>query len=201
VVAEILLRAGVGNLIILDHDVVHESNLPRQLLYSAQDVGLPKVHAAKARLEAIWPQAHIEAHEAYLEKRNLKLLDAADIILDGTDNFETRMLLDAYAKRRKIPYIYAGAIETRGLVFPVLPKKGAPRLSDILPRASLSTSCLEAGILSSAATLTAAVEASLAIRYLVTGELEPALHRIDAWTGVVEKINVPLRRTKNRPQS
>ena len=192
--AELLCRAGVGNLIIFDPDSVHESNLPRQMLYDTSDVGKKKAVAAAARLKKIWPAARVTAHASFLEKKNLSLLDGADVILDGTDNLETRLLVAKYAKKKKKLFIYAGAVETRGMVFPCIPEKNMPTLQDVLGDKRAADSCGTVGILNGTNALAAGIQCMLATRWIVTGKLEPRLHIIDSWNGTVQAIAVSTKK-------
>lgn len=190
VTAELACRAGVKHLIIVDHDVVEESNLPRQLLYAEQDIGTPKAAAAKKRLQAIWKEAEIDAHAEHLDAGTIKILDEADVILDGTDNFETRFLMNDYAMKKRKLFIYAGTIETRGLVFPAVPDGKSPDLHDVLGNAKSFETCGSVGIVSTASVLTATLQWSLALKWILGETIESALYHIDSWDIRIEKIKV-----------
>ena len=114
VAAELLIRAGLGKLLLIDRDIVEESNLPRQFLYCEDDIGKSKALAAQERLQKINKNCQIQAEAAHLNKKNLSLLADADLILDGTDNLSTRFLLNDYCKKEKKLWIYAAAIKTSG---------------------------------------------------------------------------------------
>ncbi|MEO2000847.1 MAG: ThiF family adenylyltransferase, partial [Pirellulales bacterium] len=106
-----LTRAGIGTLTIIDRDVPEWSNLPRQLLYTEKDVrdGLPKAIIADQRLREIDSNVHVIPHVADLTAHNIfDLLSSVDIIVDGTDNFETRFLMNDFACSEGIPWIYGG---------------------------------------------------------------------------------------------
>ncbi len=109
--AESLSRAGIGTLRLIDRDFIEESNLQRQTLFTEQDVreGLPKAVAAKQRLEDINSSVQVDARVADLNYRNVEsLVEGADCILDGTDNFEARFLLNDVSQKLRIPWIYGG---------------------------------------------------------------------------------------------
>ena len=119
-----LTRAGIGNLTIIDRDVPEWSNLPRQLLYTEKDVhdGLPKAIIAERRLKEIDRNLHVISHVADLTAHNISdLLSAVDIIVDGTDNFETRFLMNDFSCHENIPWIYGGVIGAEGRVMTVIP--------------------------------------------------------------------------------
>jgi molybdopterin/thiamine biosynthesis adenylyltransferase len=198
VAAELLCRAGIGHLILIDDDSVQGINLHRQLLYSRADVGTRKSDAARERLLAIWPDAKVEARAVRLDEKTLPLLDAADVILDGTDNLATRFLVAKYARTRGRLFIYAGAVETRGMVFPALPTRDAPALEDVLPTKEPLQGCRDIGIITTTNVMTATLQALLAIRWFVEGTLVPTLYRIDGWSGTIEQIAVKARDARRR---
>ena len=125
IIAEILARAGVGRLVLVDRDLVEESNLQRQFLYTTQDAreGIPKVEAARRRLAAVNPDVRVEAHVASLNAQNAdSLLGETRVILDGTDNFPTRYLLNDFSLARSIPWVYGAAVGSYGLTMTILPR-------------------------------------------------------------------------------
>jgi len=125
-VAQQLTRAGVGHLAIIDRDIVELSNLQRQVLYDEGDVaaGLPKAIVAKDRLSKINSQIEIEAHVADVEHTNIvKLCDGVDCIVDGTDNFETRFLINDAALKLRLPWVYGGCIGAEGQTLTILPAR------------------------------------------------------------------------------
>jgi len=180
VIADSLARAGVGELRLIDRDFVELTNLQRQVLYDESDVeaGMPKAEAARRRLERINSDVRIHAHVEDLVPANIdRLLAGSGVILDGLDNFESRLLLNDYAVRHGIPYIYAAAVGTHGMTFDVLPTSpggdapweelelATPCLRCIYeeaPPPGMTPTCDTAGVLgpvSSSIALMAAVEA------------------------------------------
>ena len=128
VVAMALVRAGVGSLRIIDRDLPELSNLPRQVLFCEADIaaGFPKSVAAKQHLERINSAAKIEAVVADLTASNAEeLLAECDVIVDGTDNFEARFLVNDFSCQQGVPWIYGGAIGAEGRVMTVLPGQTA----------------------------------------------------------------------------
>jgi len=123
-VASLLARSGVGTLRIIDRDYVEPSNLQRQTLFDESDAreSLPKAVAAERRIAAFNSQIVVEAQVADLTPENVEvLLQGADLILDGTDNFETRYLINDYAVSRSLPWIYGAAVGSYGITMPVVP--------------------------------------------------------------------------------
>lgn len=194
--AQLCARAGIGFLRLIDRDVVESSNLQRQVLYNEQDAneGLAKATAAKKVLEAANSGIQIEAVVDDLNSGNIsELLSGMNVILDGTDNFETRYLLNDFSVKNKIPFIYGGAVETRGMVYSVLPD-GRPCLKCIFPEspgAQNSQTCDRTGILASAAHMTASMQFTQLIQILVQGgdSLAAELLNFDIWRGDFKKIS------------
>src|SRR5690606_14032490 len=126
VLANTLVRAGVGHVRIVDRDFLELNNLQRQILYDEDDVaaGIPKAIAAQRRLERINSQVKVEAIVADVDASNIgSLVEGVDIILDGTDNFETRFLLNDASLKYGIPWVYGGCIGAEGQTMTVLPGK------------------------------------------------------------------------------
>ena len=119
VAAELMVRSGVHNLTIIDRDTIETSNLQRQSLYTLDDVGKTKVITAKNKLLEINPNVNIKAQIIHLDNQNIKNLETPNIILDCTDNIKTRLLINDYAKKNKINWIYSAAIKTKGMILPI----------------------------------------------------------------------------------
>ena len=172
VVAMTLARAGVGFLRLIDRDVPEISNLPRQVLFDEADVaaGLPKAVAAARQLGRINSQVSIEPIVADLMAMNVaELLGGIDVIVDGTDNFEARFLVNEFACRHGVPWVHGGAIGAEGRVMTVVPGRTAC-LRCLIPEppapGSLAT-CDTAGIIGPAALVVGAVEAAEAMKLVV----------------------------------
>ena len=166
--AEYLARAGV-NLRLIDRDIVELINLQRQLFGEA-DLGKPKAEALKERLEAANSEVRIEAINDDLNSTNIdNYLSICDIILDGTDNMDTRFLINDYCSKHKIPFTYAAAIQTEGLFTLFIPKK-TPCLRCFVPKSEgkLDT-CETAGIVGPTVGAIGVISAMEAIKHL-TGE-------------------------------
>ena len=200
VAANLLVRAGVGRLRIIDRDFVEFSNLQRQTLFEESDAreSLPKAVAAHRRLTAINSDAIVEPVVADLNPENAReLLSGFPLILDGTDNFETRLLINDAAIALGVPWIYAAAVASYGLTFTILPGETACLACLLESNGKLTSfgfeeTCDTAGILNSAASVIASIEAAEAAK-LLAGKPEALNGRLvscDVWTGRFQSIRV-----------
>jgi len=198
VLAQTFFRAGVGELVLVDRDVVELSNLPRQVLFDERHAraGVPKALAAKETLERSGGPTAIRSHVLHLDARNLGLVaEDVDLVLDGTDNLETRYLLNDYCIENDLPWVYAGVVGSSGLVLPVLPGRSAC-LACLFPapppEGSLPT-CESAGVLLPAVSAVASMAAGLGLRMLTRpdGGFVPALFELDTWNGSARRLSAP----------
>jgi molybdopterin-synthase adenylyltransferase len=171
VLSSLLARAGVGYLRIIDRDYVEPSNLQRQLLFDEADAAesLPKAIAAARKIRGFNSEIVAEPHAADLVPDNVaELLANVQLILDGTDNFETRYLINDYAVSEKLPWIYAAAVGSYAVTMTVLPGETAC-LACIFPDSpkGMAETCDTAGILNSAVNLVASLAATEAIKLIV----------------------------------
>lgn len=186
-VAALLARSGVGLLRIIDRDYVEASNLQRQTLFEESDAAesLPKAVAAAQRIAAFNSQIVVEPKVADLTPANAdELLSQTDLILDGTDNFETRYLVNDYAVKQARPWIYTAAVGSYGVTLNVIPGVTAC-LTCIFPEPPTGTveTCETAGILNSAVNLVASIEATEALKFLVGAQerVRKTLLSFDVW--------------------
>jgi adenylyltransferase/sulfurtransferase len=186
-VASLLARAGIGSIRIIDRDYVEPSNLQRQSLFDEIDAreSLPKAIAAARKISAFNSEIVVDPQVADLTPSNIEsLLENVQLVLDGTDNFETRYLVNDYAVKNSLPWIYAAAVGSYGVTLNVLPGRTAC-LACIFPdspRGAIET-CETSGILNSAVNLVASIEATEAIKLLVGAEdkLRRTLLSWDVW--------------------
>jgi adenylyltransferase/sulfurtransferase len=197
--ASLLARAGAGTLRLVDRDYVEMSNLQRQVLYTEADAAaaLPKAEAARRHLLAANSSIHIEAHISDLDAENAdELLGGADAILDGTDNFETRMLINDFAVRNGVPWIYGAAVSGYGIAMPVLPGESACfRCVYPEPPSGVQPTCETAGVLGAVTSVIASIQAMEAIKIL-SGRAAAVRRKIftaDLWSGPVREISMPPR--------
>ena len=193
--ASLLARAGVGYLRILDRDYVEASNLQRQVLFDEADAAgsLPKAIAAARKIAAFNSEIAVEPHVADLTPDNVEdLLDEVDIILDGTDNFETRYLINDFAVDRGLPWIYAAGVASYAVTMNILPGETAC-LACIFPNSprGVVETCDTAGILNSAVNFVASVAATEAMKLAVGArdKLRRTLLSYDVWTNDYAAVN------------
>ena len=188
--AGLLARAGVGTLRIIDRDYVEPSNLQRQSLFDEKDAleSLPKAIAAARKIASFNSEIAVEAEVNDLTPANIEgLLEGMDLILDGTDNFETRYLLNDYAVKQSIPWIYSAAVGSYGVTMNILPGKTAC-LACIFPDSprGMVETCETSGILNSAVNVVASIAVTEVLKLLVAGPNAPQLRRtlqsFDLWT-------------------
>lgn len=191
VVSELLVRLGIKDLTLVDRDVVEESNLQRQFLYTNEDLDKSKVAAAKLALTKINPLIEIKAEAVHLSSNNIGLLKNNDIIIDCSDNLKTRFLINDFCKKNKLPWIYGAAIKTSGYAMLIMPS--GPCLSCFLNEASLET-CSTAGILNTNITTIASLQVNLALKYLINKKISLELFYLDLWTFKIKKLIIKKRK-------
>jgi len=203
VAADLLCRAGVGTLVIADRDVVEQTNLQRQTLFTERDAerSVPKAEAARLRLGHANSTVRVRAIVADINAGSIgDLATDCDLLLDGLDNFETRYLLNDFAVSKGIPYIYGAAVSTEGMTMPVLPRGGprdgarvrwteaeaTPCLRCLFPEPpdpGTTPTCDSAGVLGSATAMVAAHQVTQAIKLLVgeSSSVDRTLRSFDLW--------------------
>lgn len=197
VIANTLARAGVGRLRIVDRDFLELNNLQRQVLYDEADVasGLPKAIAAANKLRSINSQIEIEPLVADISAANiLELMQGVDVVVDGTDNFETRYLLNDAALKLGTPWVYGGCIGAEGQSMTILPGE-SPCLRCLMPEApppGAAPTCDSAGILGPIINVIASIEAMEALKILAGNRdaVSRALTVIDLWDNRVRQVKL-----------
>ena len=197
VLASTLARAGVGYLRIVDRDFLELNNLQRQVLYDEADVaeGLPKAIAAARKLEHINSQIEVEPVVADVHADNvLALAEGCDVILDGTDNFETRFLLNDAAMKLRVPWVYGGCIGAEGQSMTVLPGE-TPCLRCLMsepPPAGFTPTCDTAGVLGPIVNIVASIQACEALKILSGNHaaINRTLSVIDVWENRLRQIGL-----------
>ncbi|QSF42619.1 ThiF family adenylyltransferase [Paenibacillus tianjinensis] len=203
-IAETLARCGVGRLILADRDYVEWSNLQRQQLYTEADASsrMPKAEAAKARLEQINSGIVIEAHVLDVRAEELEgLLPGVDLIMDGTDNFDTRLIINDMAQKHGIPWIYGACVGSYGITYTILPGE-TPCLNCLLGTVPLGgDTCDTAGILPQAVQLVTANGTAEALKLLGgrQGQLRDKLLSFDVWRNEHQEIGVKAAKKEDCP--
>lgn len=194
-IADMMVRAGVGSLTIVDRDYVQWSNLQRQTLFTEQDAetSANKAKAAAAHLAKINSEVEIRGIVADFGPSNAPdLVGGVDVVMDGTDNLDTRYAINGAAVKRGIPYVYAGVVGTAGMEMPIV--NNGPCLRCLFPDPPAPDqvlTCNEVGVLASAVEATAAYAVTDALRIL-TGQArkEIVLTQFDLWSGAHARIAI-----------
>jgi len=195
-----LAAAGVGTLGIVDFDVVDQSNLQRQIIHGTKDVGRPKIASAKERLNAINPNVNIEAFETALTSENaLELFNDFDVIVDGTDNFQTRYLVNDASVLTGKPNVYGSIFRFEGQASVFWAEKGACYrcLYPEPPPPGLVPSCAEGGVLGVLPGIVGTIQANEVLKVILGAEgiLVNRLLLFDAWTMKFRELK--LRKNPN----
>ncbi len=196
--AAALARAGVGRITIIDRDYVEPSNLHRQWLFEEEDAeqAMPKAAAAQRRIRHINSDVRVEAAVADLTAANAGELLAGDAILDGTDNFDTRYLINDFSVSRGVPWIYGAAVGSYGIAMPVMP--GATACLRCVypdPPSGAQPTCETSGVLNAIISLVASVQVAEALKILCghKEQVDPRITTADLWEGGVRQIAMPAR--------
>lgn len=205
VIADLLVRAGVGRLRIVDRDFVEPSNLQRQTLFNESDAAqsLPKAAAAERHLRAVNSEVAVEGVVADLTPKTAAgLLSSFDLLLDGTDNFESRLLINDFAVKSSTPWIYAAVVAARGVMLPIFPGRSAC-LACLLESAGDSSSsaaiqndetCDTSGVIGPASAAIASLAAAQAIKHLAgqSDARQSRLLSLDVWNA--RPASIPVAR-------
>ena len=195
VIANNLVRAGIGRIRLVDRDVVELNNLHRQTLYDEGDVGEPKVMAAAKKLERVNSKISIEPLLKDANFSNIELIIRdTDVVVDGTDNMETRFLLNDACVRKGIPWVYGGAVGTNGMTMSIIPGKTAcfRCLNPHVPPAGALGTCDTMGVSNAITGVIGAIESSEAIKIMVgSGEINKDLLIYDVWRHGFQSIFIP----------
>jgi len=197
VIADQLVRAGVGLVRIVDRDFVELSNLQRQVLFDEQDVAdqLPKAIAAARKLSRINSTIRIEPVVADLNRKNvLDLFRDINVVLDGTDNFETRFLMNDAALETGTPWINGGCVGSHGQVMTIIPGRTAcfRCLIPQVPQAGATETCDTAGVLAPAVNVVSSLQVIDALK-LLTGQsdqIHSVLTVVDVWDGTFRRLKL-----------
>lgn len=201
-VALYLAAAGVGTIGIIDGDVVDLSNLQRQVIHHTPDVARPKIQSAKEKITALNPDVTVvPIHERLTAKNALDVVAGYDIIIDGTDNFPSKFLINDTAIMAKKPLVHGGILRFTGQVMTIIPGKSACYrcLFKAPPPAGVVPSCQEAGVLGALAGLIGTIQATEALK-LILGVGQPLTDRLLTYEALSTRFrNVPLRRNPTCP--
>lgn len=194
-IAETLARAGVGEIHLVDRDYVELSNLQRQQLFTEEDAEqlTPKVVAAEKRLKAIRSDLRLTTYLAHADAPLMeKLAASCRLIMDATDNFETRLLINDASVKFGVPWIYGACVGSAGVVFPFIPKE-TPCFRCLLPvLPAVNQTCDTVGIIPPAVQVTAALQCTEALKWLSGNReaMRKKVHHFDLWDNMQHDLGV-----------
>jgi len=200
--AEMLVRAGIGVLTIVDRDYVDLTNLQRQQLYTEEDVRnkIPKAIAAKTRLGQINSEIKINSFIEDVNGLNIEeLIKDQSVIVDATDNFETSLIVNDAAVKHGIPFLFGACVGSYGLTYPIIPGE-TPCLHCLLNHLPMDgMTCDTVGVISPIVQITAALQVTQVLQILKGETLSPILQSIDIWKNEKAEINVTQLKNKLCP--
>jgi molybdopterin/thiamine biosynthesis adenylyltransferase len=187
-----LVRAGVGQVVVIDRDIIDISNLQRQTLFTESDVGRPKAKVAEERLRGVNSDIEIWGVVADVNHTNVqKFVRGASVVLDATDNMDTRFLVNDACVKNRIPWVYAGAVGVTGMVMAIVP--GGPCLRCVfpqLPQPGELPTCDTVGIINTLPSAVASIETTEAFKILLEKEPSRGLFVLDLWQEELQRIKV-----------
>jgi adenylyltransferase/sulfurtransferase len=192
-IASCLARAGIGKIVLVDRDIVELDNLQRQMLFDENDVGEPKATRILMKLENINSDIELSALIEDVNPSNIEdIIKGSDVVLDGTDNMETRYLINDACIKNKIPWIYGGAISTVGMSLNIIPEQTCclACVFPSLPTIGTLPTCDTVGILNSVPLIIGAIQSTEAIKLLLGKEINRDLIVYDIWTHDFQGIKV-----------
>src|SRR3989344_3422412 len=188
--AELLTRAGIGSLTLIDRDIIEESNLQRQCLFAEHDINNPKALVAKSYLEKINSGTKIKAYFKDINYKNIMEYIKPGLILDCTDNMQTRFLLNEFCFKKNISWIYTAIIESTGMLFNIVPKK-TPCLTCIFKEINQPLdSCDVSGVINTIAPFASSLQTTEALKHITNKATTKELLYFDVWKNKIQKIKV-----------
>ncbi len=201
-IALYLAAAGIGTIGIVDADSVDLSNLQRQVIHFTKDVDVPKVKSASDKMKALNPDVNVVTYHEFIKADNIKqIINGYDFVIDGTDNFPTKFLINDACVLEKIPFSHGGILRFVGQTMTVLPYESTCYRCVFIkpPPKNMVPTCSEAGVLGAIAGMLGTIQAAEALKYVTgVGEiLSDAMLTFDAMTMDFRKV--PIRRNKKCP--
>lgn len=196
VIASALVRAGVGRVRIIDRDFIEYHNLQRQILFDEEDIknNLPKAAAAEKRLKKINSEIEIEGIVSDVNYTNIeKFIQGADVILDGLDNFETRLLINDAAMKHNIPWVYGGAVGSAGMTATIIPHETPcyQCLAGGQHGGGRALTCDTAGVLGPAPWIVASLQSAEAFKILTgSKKINRELMVVDVWANEFHRLKI-----------
>lgn len=188
--AELLARAGIGNIVIIDRDIVELSNLQRQTLYTEEDINKSKAFAALGHLKKINSQIKVKAIFKDINYKNIESNVKGDLIIDCTDNMESRFLINEYSMENKVPWIFSSVIGSTGMLFNIVPSKTACFNCIFKEPEEMLGTCDTEGIINTTSNLISSLQVTEAFKILTKQPITKELIYYDVWKNKMEKTKV-----------
>ncbi len=189
--ANLVARAGVGTIGLMDRDIIELHNLQRQTIFTEEDCDKPKAEVAAAWLKKTNSTIKIEVYPLELNHETAEILKNYNLVLDCTDNMETRFLINDYSVKNKKAWIYCSAVGTKGRLFTIVPgKTPCFRCLFAVPKPGSLETCDTAGVLNTITTTIAALQVTEAIKLLTKQQTAKELLAVDVWKQELQKIQV-----------
>lgn len=185
--ANLLARAGVGELILVDRDVVELSNLQRQTLFAEEDIGKPKATQVEIHLKEINKETKLKAYVADLDNNNIDIIES-DLVLDCTDNLETRYLINEFCIKQKIPWVHASCVRDIGTVLNVMPDR--PCFKCVFGETLNPETCDNVGILNTVVAMISSIQVDEGLKILLEKDYCKDLMRVNIWKPELRLIKV-----------
>jgi len=191
--AQLSARAGIGHIHLIDGDQVELGNIQTQILYEEADIGKQKTRAAQKRLKQINSRIKIGAHPVFLQKKNLNLLEKADLVLDCSDNLETRFLINDYCIKNKQIWVHGSAVKDIGRVIKFIP--GKPCFRCIFDKKKSETTWRTSGVLNTITSIVGAIQVNEAINLLLKKSFSNDMIFINVKKPSIEKVKITKRKS------
>jgi len=186
--SELLVRAGVGKILLVDKDIVEEVNLQRQVLFDENDVGKKKVLVAKEKLNKINSEVDVEVKEDFLSDENISVLDGYKLILDCTDNMNARHTINDYCEKENKTWIHSAVVGTTGNILVIKNKKEYGKFRIVFGSSESFDSCAQIGVIGPVCSMISSIQVSEALKIILGKEPCIDLIRVNIWDNSYEKI-------------
>jgi molybdopterin/thiamine biosynthesis adenylyltransferase len=198
VISNLLVRAGIGKITLMDYDNVELANLHRQLLFDESDISRNKALCAATKLTKVNSEVDIKAFPEKLIEENSDRILHSNLVIDCTDNIETRLLVNKFCKQNKIPMLHVAAVEDTGnIIFYENKKKEQACLNCLYNENTPSRKCVDFGVMNTITSAISSMAANIAIKFLSKNKIETELIRFNIWDNTISKIK--LKQDKKCP--
>lgn len=195
--SEHLARAGVGHITVIDRDLVELENLQRQILFSESDIGRTKAGTAQECLKAINSDIEVTGLVEDLNPRNaVRIIQGSDVVVDGTDNMETRYLINDVCVKEKIPWVYGGAVSTYGMSMNIVPDETPCFICAFphIPNPGSLPTCDTVGVVNTIPSIVASIQTTEALKILLKKSYSKHLIIFDVWNHDFEHVKIAQKK-------